>query len=150
MGQTLGFVLIHVIFSTKERMPVLDATVQPDLHAYLATVVRSTGCECYRVGGVSDHVHLAIRLSRTLAVAELVEQVKSSSSKWLKGQSPKLAKFAWQRGYGVFSVGPSDLQALLGYIEGQEGHHATRSFQDEFRAFLKRYGMDCDERYVWD
>ena len=85
-----------------------------------------------------------------MSVAELVEQLKSSSSKWLKTQSPALSKFAWQRGYGAFSVGPADLDALTRYIDSQETHHRKQSFQDEFRAFLKKYGVEFDERYVWD
>jgi REP element-mobilizing transposase RayT len=150
MPQSLAFVLVHVIFSTKDRMPVLDASVRPALHAYLATVARNSQCECYRVGGVADHVHLAIRLSRTTTVAELVEQLKSSSSKWLKTQSPGLKKFAWQRGYAAFSVGPTDMNALIEYIAGQDDHHRKGSFQDELRVFLKRYGVEFDERYIWD
>jgi putative transposase len=98
MPQSLAFLLIHVVFSTKHREPVLDATVQPALHAYLATVTRNMECECYRAGGIEDHVHLAIRLSRTTTVAQLVEELKTSSSKWLKTQSPALTSFAWQRG----------------------------------------------------
>ena len=150
MPQSLSFVLVHVVFSTKDRAPVLDVDVRAQLHAYLATVARNLDCECYRVGGVADHVHLAIRLSRTLTVANLVGELKTSSSKWLKTLSPALASFAWQRGYGAFSVGPADLEALRGYIDGQEKHHQTRTFQDEFRAFLAKYGMEFDERYVWD
>jgi len=80
----------------------------------------------------------------------MVEQLKSSSSKWLKTQSPDLSKFAWQRGYGTFSVGPMDLNALVGYIDTQDAHHRKQSFQDEFRAFLKKYGIEFDERYLWD
>jgi REP element-mobilizing transposase RayT len=95
-------------------------------------------------------VHLAVRLSRTITMAQLIEELKTSSSKWLKTQSPALAAFAWQRGYGAFSVGPSDLNALLHYIDTQEEHHKTRTFQDEYRAFLKKYGIEYDERYVWD
>jgi REP element-mobilizing transposase RayT len=106
MPQSLSFVVIHVIFSTKERRPFLDPVTRPKLHAYLATVARNAGCEAYRVGGVADHVHLAIRLSRTLTIADLVETLKTSSSKWVKTQSPDLAAFSWQRGYGCFSVGP--------------------------------------------
>ena len=150
MPQSLSFVLVHVVFSTKDRAPVLDVDVRAQLHAYLATVARNRDCECYRAGGVADHVHLAIRLSRTLTVANLVGELKTSSSKWLKTLSPTLANFAWQRGYGAFSVGPSDLEALRGYIDGQEKHHQTRTFQDEFRAFLAKYGLEFDERYVWD
>ena len=116
MPQSLSYLLTHIVFSTKDRAPVLDVTVRPALHAYLATVARNVDCECFRVGGVADHVHLAVRLSRTITMAQLIEELKTSSSKWLKTQSPALAAFAWQRGYGAFSVGPSDLNALLHYI----------------------------------
>jgi REP element-mobilizing transposase RayT len=148
MPQSLSFLLVHVVFSTKERYPFLNETIRGRLHAYLATVVRNTGCECYRVGGVADHVRLAICLSRTSDVAGLVETLKSSSSKWLKAQS--IAKFSWQRGYGAFSVGLSDRDALLEYIDAQPEHHRKISFQDEFRTFLLKYGIAFDERYVWD
>jgi REP element-mobilizing transposase RayT len=150
MPQSLAFVLIHVVFSTKDRAPLLDVSFRPALYAYLATVARNAECECYRVGGVEDHVHLAVRLSRTANVAKLVEELKSSSSKWLKTQSSELSKFAWQRGYGAFSVGPAELDALIRYIDSQEAHHRKQSFQDELRVFLKKYGMECDERYLWD
>jgi REP element-mobilizing transposase RayT len=108
--------------------------VRPALHAYLATVARNVDCECFRVGGVADHVHLAVRLSRTITMAQLIEELKTSSSKWLKTQSPALAALAWQRGYGAFSIGPSYLNAHLHYIDNQEEHHRTRTFQDEYRA----------------
>ena len=150
MPQSLSYLLTHIVFSTKDRAPVLDPVVRSPLHAYLATVARSVDCECFRVGGIADHVHLAVRLSRTITMAQLIEELKTSSSKWLKTQSPALATFAWQRGYGAFSVGPSDLDALLHYIDTQEEHHRTRTFQDEYRAFLKKYGIDYNERYVWD
>ena len=150
MPQSLALVIVHLVFSTKDRQPLLGTSVRPALHAYLATVARNAGCECYRVGGVADHVHLAIRFSRTLTIADLVEELKTSSLKWLKTQSPELAAFSWQRGYGAFSVGPSDLDALRAYIDGQEEHHRTRTFQDEYRAFLTKYGIEFDEGYVWD
>jgi REP element-mobilizing transposase RayT len=150
MPQSLSYLLTHIVFSTKDRAPVIDATVRPALHAYLATVARNVDCECFRVGGVADHVHLAVRLSRTITMAQLIEELKTSSSKWLKTQSTTLSAFAWQRGYGTFSVSPSDLNALLHYIDTQEEHHRTRTFQDEYRAFLTKYGVEYDERYVWD
>jgi REP element-mobilizing transposase RayT len=149
MPQSLSFILIHVVFSTKYRTPCLTPDVRPKLHAYLATVSRNTGCECYRAGGVADHVHLAVRLSRTITIAALVEEVKTSSSKWLKTQSPNLTEFAWQRGYGAFSVAAGDYDGLLAYIDRQEAHHAERTFQDEYRGFLKKYSIEFDERYVW-
>jgi putative transposase len=150
MPQSLSLVIVHAIFSTKERMRLLDDESRAAMHSYLATVARNAGCECYRVGGVADHVHLAIRLSRTITIAELIEKLKTTSSKWAKTQSPRLARFAWQRGYGCFSVGPADLKALNKYIEDQETHHRKRTFQDEFRMFLKQYGVKYDEAYVWD
>ena len=150
MPLSLAFVLVHVIFSTKERRPVLTEKLRPDLFAYLAAVARNAGCECYRVGGVADHVHLAIRLSRTTNIAKLVEELKSSSSKWVKTQGPEFARFAWQRGYGAFSVSPADLNALIAYIDAQEAHHRKHTFQDELRAFLTKYGVDFDEAHLWE
>ena len=150
MPLSLSLVVIHIIFSTKERRSILDSKTRPKLHAYLATVARDAGCECYRAGGVADHVHLAIRLSRTLTIADLVETLKTSSSKWLKTESLALASFSWQRGYGCFSVGPTDLDSLCAYIDRQPEHHRVRTFQDEFRMFLKKYGVEYEEAYVWD
>lgn len=150
MPQSLSFVVVHVVFSTKERRPLLDANTRPKLHAYLATVARNAGCECYRAGGVADHVHLAIRLSRTLTIADLVENLKTSSSKWLKTQSPEFTEFSWQRGYGCFSVGRTDLDSLCAYIDKQEEHHRTRTMQEEYQMFLEKYGVEYDETYVWD
>ena len=150
MPQSLSLVVVHVIFSTKERIPLLTNALRPRLHAYLATVARTAGCECYRAGGVADHVHLAIRLSRTLTTADLVETLKTSSSKWLKTQSAETAGFSWQRGYGCFSISPPDVEKLCAYIDGQEEHHRTRTFQEEFRTFLEKYRVEYDEVYVWD
>ncbi len=150
MPQSLSSILIHVVFSTKDRAPVLDDSIRPSLYAYMATTLKKLGCNCYRIGGVEDHVHLAVELSRTITVAELVEKIKSGSSKWLKQQRPILHNFSWQRGYGVFSFSNSDLNQILLYIENQEAHHKQITFQDELRLFLKKHGSDWDERYVWD
>jgi REP element-mobilizing transposase RayT len=120
-------------------------------YAYLAEVARNAGCGCYRVGGVEDHVHLAIRLSRTITIAKLIEELETSSSKALKNDLAHIDNFSWQRGYGAFSVSPRDKFALIGYIDNREEHHRTRTFQDEFRALLVTYtGIECDERFVWD
>jgi len=150
MSQSLSLIIVHLVFSTKGRYPFLGSDMRPDLHAYMATVTRNLGCEAYRVGGVTDHVHLAIRLSRTISVADLVQDVKSNTSKWVKDEDPRHANFGWQRGYAAFSVGPADLDALVAYIDNQEEHHRTRTFQDELRMFLKKYGVTYDEAYVWD
>jgi putative transposase len=148
MPESHAFALIHIVFSTKNRTANLNAEIRPQLHAYLATVARNAGCDCYRVGGVADHVHLAIRLSRTSTIAKLVQELKTSSSKWLKTHAS--AQFAWQRGYGAFSVSPTDLEALQTYIDNQEEHHRTRSYQGEYLALLKKYGIEYDEQYMWD
>ena len=150
MPQSLSLVVVHIIFSTKDRFPCLDPSTRPRLHAYLATVARNSKCEGYRVGGTSDHVHLAVRLSRTTTIAGLVEELKTSSSKWLKMQRPELRRFAWQRGYGAFSVGQNELEDLVTYVANQEEHHKVRTFQEEYLALLKKYGVQYDERYVWD
>ena len=150
MPQSLSLLIVHIIFSTKDRFPSLGPAMRPRLHAYLATVSRDARCEAYRVGGTADHVHLAVRLCRTIAVATLVEKLKTSSSKWLKKQQPELNRFAWQGGYGAFSVSPGELQALVAYIENQEEHHRVRTFQEEYLALLKQSGVQFDERYLWD
>lgn len=150
MPQSLSLVVIHVVFSVKDRQPILAASVRPNLHAYLATVARNADCGAYRVGGVADHVHLAIRLSRTVTIAGLVEELKTSSSKWLETQATELRSFSWQRGYGAFSVGPTDLNSLCAYIDKQQEHHKRRTFQDEFRALLQKCGVEYNETYVWD
>jgi len=150
MPQSLSHILLHIVFSTKDRVPHLNTELRPNLHAYLATTARGLDCECYRVGGVADHVHLAIQLPRTLTTAKLVETLKSASSKWLKTQSPNLGKFSWQRGYGAFSISPSHLSALTQYIDQQEEHHRTHTFQDEYLALLKKLKLPYDERYLWE
>jgi len=148
MPQTLSLNLVHIVFSTKARTPLIHDEIAPRLHAYLAGTARELGWECFRVGGVADHVHLALRLPSTKTAADVVSRLKTSSSAWMKEQG--VAHFCWQRGYGLFSVGPTDLDALVRYIDGQKEHHARKSFQDEMRAFLTRYGMSFDERYLWD
>jgi REP element-mobilizing transposase RayT len=113
-------------------------------------VARNAKCEAYRVGGTGDHVHLAVRLSRTTAIAGLVEELKTSSSRWLKTQRPELKRFAWQRGYGAFSVAPDQLHVLVDYIGNQQEHHRIRTFQEEYLALLREYEVQFDERYLWD
>ena len=149
MPQSLANVLIHLIFSTKDREPFL---AQEDLrrrtHAYLAEVLRNLECPTLMVGGVTDHVHALFRLSRTQSIASVLEHLKKSSSKWIKTQG--ITGFGWQRGYGGFSVSESNAAAVVEYIEKQEEHHRKMTFEDEFRLILKRHRVQFDERYVWD
>lgn len=150
MPQSLSSIILHTVFSTKDRERWLDDSVRPGVFAYLAEVGREMGCEVYRVGGMPDHVHLAIRLSRTLTVADLVKKLKSTSSVWIKGHGNEHKRFSWQTGYGAFSLGASQLPDLIRYIEGQEEHHKKKTFKEEYREFLGKYGIDFDERYLWD
>jgi putative transposase len=150
VAQSLTNLLVHLVFSTKDRVPYLTPDVRSRVHAYLAGVVRNAKSECYRVGGTGDHVHLAVRLHRAVAVSDLIEDLKTGSSKWIKPQGPGLDRFAWQRGYGAFSLGVSELGPVLEYIAGQEDHHRQRSFQDELRVILIEQGIEPDERYLWE
>jgi len=150
MPQSLSRILIHLIFSTKDRAPVLIPGIRTELHPYLAVVLRENDCPSLKVGGVEDHVHLLFGLSRTLTVAKVVETVKTSSSKWIKTKGTEFASFHWQGGYGAFSVSQSDANTVVRYIENQEEHHRKMTFQEEFRKFLERYQVPYDERYVWD
>jgi putative transposase len=150
MPQSLSNVIIHIIFSTKDREPWLDRDVRPRMHAYVATICRDLNAEAFLVDGVADHLHVVTTLPRTMSQADLVESIKKTSSKWIKALDPKYRGFYWQRGYGAFSVSPSHLEAVLKYVESQEEHHRTRSFQEEYRDFLGKHGVEFDERYVWD
>lgn len=150
MPQSLSRLLVHIVFSTKHREPWLDGPSRPPLFAYMAEVGRDLGCEVFRVGGVADHVHLAVDLSRTLTTADFVKKVKQTSNVWLKRRSMRHSGFEWQAGYGVFSLGQSQLSKLTDYIDRQEEHHRRLSFQDEYRGLLAKYGVTPDERYLWD
>ena len=151
MSQSLAKILLHVVFSTKDRRPLLrDRALREEMHRYLGGILSELNCLPIIVGGVEDHVHLLCTLSRTCAPAEMVKEVKRSSSLWIKTRAPELADFAWQSGYGVFSIGFSQIEEVRRYIAGQEDHHRKLTFQDEFRRLLQRYEVSFDEAYVWD
>ena len=150
MPQSLSFLLVHIIFSTKDRKPWLKDGIRPELHAYMASVAGTGENYCFRVGGAEDHVHLAVLLGRNATVSKLVETLKTSTSKWIKSKGAEFARFHWQRGYAAFSVGPADREALLAYIDAQASHHRERDYQAELRALFTRYGVAFDERFVWD
>ena len=150
MPPSLSRILVHLIFSTKNRIPFLGPEIRAELHPYLSTVLSDNGCPSLQAGGVEDHVHLFFGLSRTLTVAQVVETVKTSSSKWLKTKGSALGSFYWQVGYGAFSVSPSDAELVVRYIQDQEEHHRKTTFQEEYRKFLHRYQGPYNEDYVWD
>jgi REP element-mobilizing transposase RayT len=150
MPQSLSQLYAHLIFSTKHREPTLLSPVREHLHAYLATVFKNQDSPALKVGGMSDHVHALFRLSKNFSLAKIVEEVKTSSSKWVKTQGRAFANFHWQSGYGAFSVSAADVEEVVEYIAQQESHHRVASFQDEFRKLLEAHGIAYDERYVWD
>ena len=151
MPQSLSTVYIHLVFSTKDREPFLrDAEIQKEMHAYLGGVSKKLDCFPLIVGGVEDHVHLLCRLARTISQADWVKEIKRVSSIWIKQREPSLAAFAWQGGYGAFSVSASAIDKISQYIIGQQDHHKRQTFQDEYRAFLGKHNMKWDERFVWE
>jgi REP element-mobilizing transposase RayT len=150
MPQSLSQLYVHLAFSTKHREPLLLAPLRSEMHAYLATVLTNSGSPAIKVGGMSDHVHALFHLSKNNSLAGIVEEIKTSSSKWIKTKGKAMASFHWQNGYGGFSVSPAHVEKVAEYIEQQETHHRVVSFQEEYRRLLKRYGIEYDERYVWD
>jgi len=150
MPQSLSSILIHLVFSTKNREPFITTAIEMELHPYLATIFRALKSPSLCIDGTADHVHILFSLARVIAIADLVEEAKTESSKWIKTKGREFRNFHWQKGYGAFSIGQSNVDSLKRYIRGQKRHHQHVSFQDEYRKFLKAYGVDYDERYVWD
>ncbi|QIF02179.1 IS200/IS605 family transposase [Roseimicrobium sp. ORNL1] len=151
MAQSLSNVLLHIVYSTKDRVPWLsDATARKDLYAYMAGIMKAMECHALVINGVADHVHALCQLSRKVAICNLIEEVKKQPSKWLKTQGSQYHDFHWQAGYGVFSVSESKVRDVKAYIENQEEHHRKASFQDEFRLLCKKHSVPLDERYAWD
>jgi putative transposase len=150
MPQSLSRIYVHLIFSTKLREPMLLAPPRENLHAYVAAILNNQDSPALKVGGMSDHIHALFRLSKNLALAKIVEEVKTNSSKWVKTQGHGLMNFHWQSGYGAFSVNAANVEEVVEYIAQQETHHRVLSFQEEFRKLLQAHGMAFDERYVWD
>jgi REP element-mobilizing transposase RayT len=150
LAQSLSNILLHVVFSTKHRRPWIDSDVEAQLYKYMATICKTLGCPSHGIGGTDDHVHIACSLARTTPVSKLLQEVKQDSSKWIKSKGAQYAEFAWQGGYGVFSVGQSQLDDLRRYIAKQREHHRSESFQDEYRRICEKYEVAIDERYIWD
>ncbi len=151
MPQSLTNILVHVIFSTKNREPFLaDLRLRRELEGYLVGTLNGIGCPPVSLRVVADHLHVLCMLSRTVTIAQLVESLKTESSKWVKRHSRGSKAFQWQGGYAVFSVSASNGGRVKSYIANQDEHHRTKTFQDELRAFFRRHGIKFDERYVWD
>lgn len=150
MAQSLSNILLHLVFSTKNREPFIDESIERNLFKYVATVARNLHCPTHGIGAADDHIHLACSLARTVTVSQLVQDIKQDSSQWMKQQGPSYVDFSWQNGYGAFSIGQSQLGDLQRYIANQRDHHRRLSFQDELRQLLERYHVEYDERYLWE
>ena len=150
MPQSLSNVLVHVIYSTKNREPVLTEAVRLPLCSYASAVLRELDSHVIAMNAWRDHVHILFTLSKNHSLAQIVMEVKRATSKWIKTQGTGFAKFHWQSGYGAFSIGQSSVDEVKAYIANQAEHHRVKSFEEEFRLFLKRYKIEFDERYVWD
>jgi len=149
MSHTFANALFHCVFSTKGRRQLITTSLQERLWPFMGGIARENGAKALAVGGIEDHVHLLLSLATTLSIAQALQQIKGASSKWIHDTFPEHRDFAWQEGYGAFSIGVSQVAHTLSYIRSQAEHHRNRTFQEEFIAFLKKHGIEYDERYVW-
>lgn len=142
--------LLHCVFSTKERQKSITADLSSRLYPYLGGIARENNMKALSIGGTEDHLHLLLSLPSTLSIAKAMQLIKGGSSKWIHDNFPAHRAFAWQEGYGAFSIGISDVKRTIAYIENQAAHHRRRDFKQEFLMFLKKHGIEYDERYIWD
>jgi putative transposase len=150
MPQSLAKVYIHAIFSTKNRAPLLADEWRDELFQVMGGAANNLGCQSLVVGGVADHAHVLFQLSRTITLGDALGKIKSSSSAWVNQTRGLSLDFHWQGGYAAFSISQADIEAVRAYIRNQAEHHKKQSFQDEVREWLRRYGIEWDERYLWD
>ena len=150
MPQSLSQIYLHIVFSTKHRYPFLDGSVDNELYAYIGTSIKRIGGIPLSINGVSDHIHILTIFPRTVTVADFLQDIKANSSRWLKTKGEQYQNFAWQNGYGVFSVSDSKKQVVVNYIARQKEHHKKTDFKSEFLQFLEKYGVNYDDKYVWD
>lgn len=141
---------MHCVFSTKERRPLITPEIQPRLFQYIGGIARENKMKLLAVGGVDDHVHLLISMPSTISISKAMQLIKGNSSKWIHETFPNNRSFAWQEGYGAFSIGVSDIERTKNYINTQAEHHGKMDFKTEFLAFLKKHEIEYDERYIFD
>ncbi len=150
MSQSLVKIYTHIVFSTKHRENILGPDIYGELYSYLGGICNNLECSIIKIGGYSDHIHILCLFSKKITVIKLIEELKKNSSKWIKTKGVKYQNFHWQDGYGAFSVNPSEINIVIKYIENQSEHHKKSNYQHEYRAFLKKYNVEYDERYLWD
>ena len=150
MPQSLSSLIFHFVFSTRHRRALISREIEPELHKYIAGVLRSKQGRLLTAGGMPDHLHLLASLDRQISVSEALRDIKSNSSRWIRGHFPNRSRFGWQTGYAAFSVSFSQIQPVRHYIENQKAHHQKGTFKEELVRLLKRHRVDFDERYLWD
>jgi len=150
MAQSLSKIYVHIIFSTKNRVNFISDDLVPELYSYLAGIIKAYDCNILKIGGMPNHIHILCVLSRKYSLSKLMEEIKKSSSKWIKTKAKNLCKFSWQNGYGAFSISQSQIEIAKKYIENQKEHHKQISFKDELVKLLQKYEIDYDEKYLWD
>lgn len=150
MAQSLGDILLHIVFSTKERKPWIDTVNEPELYAYICGICRNFDCPVIKISGVEDHIHMLLSLSRTITVSKLISEIKSNSSRWIKAKGHQFCEFSWQGGYGAFSVSRPKIDGVIKYIEKQKEYHKTQTFKEELLTMLKMTQIQYDEKYLWD
>jgi len=142
--------LMHYVFSTKERQKLVTPALQERLYPYMGGIARELKMKAIAIGGALDHMHILLSLASTMSIAKAIQLIKGNSSKWIHETFPDLRRFEWQEGYGAFSIGVSQMDATVKYIENQTEHHRRKTFQEEFIQFLEKHGIDYDPRYIWD
>jgi len=150
MSQSLSNLLVHIIFSTKKRKQNIRPGIKTELYSYISGVCKKLESPVQQIGGISDHIHILVSLSRSITISKLVGEIKANSSRWIKTRGENYRNFSWQNGYGAFSIGQSGFQQCTRYIAKQEQHHKKVTFQEEYLRLLKRYQVDFDKKFLWD
>lgn len=150
MPQSLFKILVHIVFSTKNRADLIAPEIESGLFGYIHGIVENNDSKLIIAGGTANHIHLLVSLGKKTGVPDLIGDIKRDSSVWVKRQAGNFGNFYWQKGYGAFSIGQSQVQTVVNYIKNQKAHHKRQGFKDEYRSLLKKYEVDYDELYVWD
>ena len=150
MAQTLVSLLVHVVFSTQHRADLIEPEIERDLFAFMAGILKNKESRLLAANGTANHVHLLISQSKNIALSSLIQELKKSTSKWMKTRGTGFKDFHWQNGYAAFSIGESNVDALKQYIARQKEKHQQKSFESEVIEFLKKYGIEYDENFMWD
>jgi len=150
MSQSLIRAYVHIVFSTKHRLPLINSKIEPELHRYIGGICKRMEFQPLIVGGYTDHIHILCTLSKKTPLSNLLEEVKSHSSKWMKTKDEQFKNFYWQDGYGAFSISHTHIEQTKRYIENQHAHHDQQTFQREYVELLETNGVEFEEKYLWD